>query len=156
MKYPVQSLILLLIILLSSCDPDMVFDQYTQTDDGLWSWHDAKEFNIEIADTVTLHNIYLQIRHTVEYPMSNLYMFVYVKGPSGQLLKDTVNLILANPDGKWIGSGTGNLRELRLLYRQHTKFGQSGLYTFTLEQGMRNPELPITDLGIRIERIKSD
>ncbi len=156
MKYPVQSLILLLIMLLSSCDPDMVYDQYTQTDDGLWRWQNAREFDIEIDDTVSLHNIYLQVRHTVEYPMSNLYMFVHVKGPSGQHLKDTVNLVLANPDGKWIGRGTGNLRELRLLYRQHTKFGQSGTYTITLEQGMRNPELPVTDLGIRIERIKPD
>jgi gliding motility-associated lipoprotein GldH len=134
----------------------MVYDQYSSTEDGLWRWQDAKEFFVEITDTVSLNNIYLQVRHTVEYPLSNLYLFVHVKGPSGQFKKDTVNLVLANPDGKWIGRGTGNLRELRLLYRKHTKFSQQGTYTFTLEQGMRNPELPVTDLGVRVERIKPD
>ncbi len=69
------------------------------TENGMWKWQDAREFEVDITDTISLHNIYLQVRHTVEYPMSNLYMFVHVKGPSGQLLKDTVNLILANPDG---------------------------------------------------------
>ena len=67
-------------------------------------------------------------------------------------MKDTVNLILAAPDGRWTGSGTGKLRELQLLYRSQTQFGKSGTYVFTLEQGMRKPELPVTDLGIRIEK----
>lgn len=153
MKHFIFSLALALIIMLTSCDPSMIYDQYNRTENGIWKWTDSKEFNIDISDTVSLNNIYLQVRHTVEYPLSNLYMFVHVKGPSGQLLKDTVNMILARPDGKWVGRGTGNLKELRLLYRKNTKFSEPGSYTFTLEQGMRNPELPVTDLGIRIERI---
>jgi gliding motility-associated lipoprotein GldH len=106
-----------------------------------------------MEDTISLHNIYLQVRHTVEYPMSNLYMFVYVKGPAGQILKDTVNLVVASPDGSWNGKGTGKLRELRLLYRKNTKFSQPGVYSFTLEQAMRKPELPVTDIGVRLERV---
>jgi len=156
MKHIYHSLVLLLILLLISCDSDMVYNQYIQSEDGLWRWQDAKEFHIDMADTVSLHNIYIQVRHTVDYPLSNLYMFVNVKGPSGQHLKDTVNMVVANPDGKWVGRGTGNLRELRLLYRRDTKFSQPGTYIFTLEQGMRNPELPVTNLGFRIERINQD
>ena len=156
MKHQYLSLALLFVLLLTSCDPGMVYDQYIQTEDGQWRWQDAREFDINMTDTISLHNIYLQVRHTVEYPLSNLYMFVHVKGPSGQHMKDTVNLVLANPDGRWVGRGSGNLRELRLLYRSDTKFSQSGTYTFTLEQGMRTPELPVTDLGVRIERINPD
>ena len=106
-----------------------------------------------LNDTTSLYNIYVQVRHTVEYPMSNLYMFVHVKGPQGQHRKDTVNMILAEPSGEWVGRGTGNLRELQLLYKKQTQFRTPGTYVFTLEQAMRNPELPVTDLGIRIERI---
>lgn len=142
----------LLFLVLISCDPQMVYDEYVHLDGGMWKWTDAKEFPVEITDTTSLYNIYLQVRHSVDYPMSNLYMFVHVKGPTGQILKDTVNLILAEPNGRWTGSGTGKLRELQLLYRSQTQFGSSGTYVFTLEQGMRTPELPVTDLGIRIER----
>jgi len=141
-----------LFLVLISCDPDMIYDQYVHIDNEMWRWVDAREFKVDISDTTSLHNIYLQVRHSVEYPLSNLYMFVHVKGPTGQHLRDTVNMVLAAPDGQWKGSGTGKLREVQLLYRSQTQFGISGTYVFTIEQGMRNPELPVTDLGIRIER----
>ena len=107
---------------------------------------------VEMDDTLSLYNIYVQVRHTTEYPMSNLYMFVHVKGPDGQHRKDTVNMILAEPSGEWTGRGTGHLRELQLLFRNQVQFRIPGAYVFTLEQAMRHPELPVTDLGIRVER----
>jgi gliding motility-associated lipoprotein GldH len=151
MRTYVIKILLLLMTLTVSCDQNVVYDEYVQTNGG-WKWRDAREFLVEVSDTLSLHNIYVQVRHTVEYPMSNLYMFVHVKGPTGQHRKDTVNLILAEPNGEWTGRGTGNLRELQLLYRKQTQFRIPGIYVFTLEQAMRNPELPVTDLGIRIER----
>ncbi|MCK4746018.1 MAG: gliding motility lipoprotein GldH [Bacteroidales bacterium] len=152
MKRIHHALIFLMLFFLTSCDPAMVYDQFIRTEGGMWSWKNVGIFEVEVTDTISFYNIYIQVRHTVEYPLSNLYMYVHVKGPGGQLLKDTVNLVVATPDGSWTGKGTGNLRELRLLYRKQAKFGQPGIYTFTLEQAMRNPELPVTDLGIRIER----
>jgi gliding motility-associated lipoprotein GldH len=146
--------VILLLLPALSCDPGMVYDQYLHNEKGIWTWKDAREFQLDITDTVSLHNIYLQVRHTVEYPLSNLYMFVHVKGPSGEHLTDTVNMVLAAPSGEWTGKGNGNLRELMLLYRKQTRFQVPGTYTFTLEQAMRQEQLPVTDLGIRIERIK--
>jgi gliding motility-associated lipoprotein GldH len=143
----------LLLIALSACDSNRVYDQYMSTGDGMWSWKEVGVFEPEIKDTLSLNNIYLQIRHTVDYPMSNLYMFVVLKGPSGQFMRDTVNLILAAPDGRWIGKGTGKLRELQLLYRKQIRFSEPGTYHISIEQGMRSAELPVTDVGVRIERI---
>jgi gliding motility-associated lipoprotein GldH len=152
MRKHVPVTLMLLLILLVSCDKGMVYDEYVGTNGG-WRWQDAREFKVDLSDTLSLHNIYVQVRHTVEYPMSNLYLFVHVKGPKGQVRKDTVNMILAEPSGEWTGRGSGKLRELQLLYRKQTQFRIPGTYVFTLEQAMRNPELPVTDLGIRIERI---
>jgi len=154
MRYPLLITVLLLLLHTVACDSGMVYDQYKPTDHGMWRWQDAIEFSFDISDTVSLNNIYLQIRHTVDYPLSNLYMFVHVKSPSGQHIADTVNVVLAAPDGKWTGKGNGNIRELMLLYRKQTQFRIPGTYVFTVEQAMRQPELPVTDLGIRIERIK--
>lgn len=156
MKYIFRSLVLLMVFLACSCDREMVYDHYQHLDNGSWRWQDAREFKVDMEDTLSLHNIYIQVRHTVEYPMSNLYMFVHVKGPTGQMLRDTVNLVLAQPDGKWNGRGSGRLRELSLLYRRQTRFSIPGTYTFTLEQAMRNPDLPVTDVGLRIEQHNPD
>ena len=143
----------LLVLLVASCDPGMVYDQYMTTENGNWKWNDVGVFEVEMSDTVSLHNIYLQIRHTADYPMSNLYMFVLLKGPSGKFLKDTVNMVLAAPDGSWTGKGTGKLRELRLLYRKQIRFDEPGTYSISLEQAMRKSDLPVTDVGVRIERV---
>jgi gliding motility-associated lipoprotein GldH len=148
-----RPLSIVLVLLFTSCDRDMVYDQYMTTENGMWKWNDVGVFKVEMNDTVSLYNVYLQVRHTVDYPLSNLYMFVLVKGPSGQYLRDTVNMVLAEPDGSWIGRGTGKLRELRLLYRKQTRFTESGTYTFSLGQAMRKSELPVTNVGVRIERV---
>jgi gliding motility-associated lipoprotein GldH len=151
MKRPLLLSLFLFLFLGESCDRALVYNEYVNIDGG-WKWQDAKEFKVEVSDTLSLHNIYVQVRHTVDYPMSNLYMFVHLKGPTGQHRKDTVNLILAEPSGEWTGRGAGNLRELQLLFRKQTRFSVPGTYVFTLEQAMRAPTLPVSDLGIRIER----
>lgn len=148
--------VLLFILLLTACDSEMVYDHYISHEDGSWKWNDVAVFEVEIADTLALHNIYLQVRHSTDYPMSNLYMFVNVKAPNGQFRRDTVNLILASPEGKWKGTGTGRLRELQLLYKFNTRFGAPGLYNFSIEQAMRKSELPVSDIGLRIEQIISE
>jgi gliding motility-associated lipoprotein GldH len=147
-------LLTLLFLPVSSCDPRMVYDEYMNTKDGQWRWNDVGVFRVEMTDTISLYNVYLQVRHTVDYPMSNLYMFVLLKGPSGQFVRDTVNMYLADPDGQWTGNGTGRFRELRLLYRKQIRFSEQGIYTISLEQAMRKSELPVTNVGVRVERIK--
>jgi gliding motility-associated lipoprotein GldH len=147
--YPV-----LLAIILSSCDSTVIYDKFLSAGDSEWSWDEPFEFEADISDTISLHNLYIQVRHTVDYPLSNLYLFVHIQGPSGQSLSDTVNITLADQTGKWLGSGVGKFRELRLLYRKNTVFKEPGLYSFTIEQGMRNPSLPVTDVGLRIEKVK--
>jgi gliding motility-associated lipoprotein GldH len=151
MKNYVHFPVLVMAVMISSCDPQMVYDHYEKVDGGNWDWDQKMVFPVDISDTTRLQNLYLQIRHTVEYPMSNLYVFIEVEGPDGQQLWDSVNMILAEPGGRWNGRGKGKLRELQLLYRKQTRFAKSGIYTFTLEQGMRRSRVPVTDVGIRIE-----
>ncbi|MCK5793132.1 MAG: gliding motility lipoprotein GldH [Anaerolineales bacterium] len=152
MRYSFLIVFMVLLMHTLSCDSGMVYDRYESTDQGVWNWNAAMEFEADISDTVSMHNIYLQLRYTVDDPLSNLYMFVHVKGPSGQHLTDTINMILAEPGGQWTGKGNGNIRELMFLYRKQTQFRIPGTYVFTLEQAMRQEELPVTNLGVRIER----
>ncbi|PID93366.1 MAG: hypothetical protein CSA96_00040 [Bacteroidetes bacterium] len=152
MKRVLFATIIVLTGLFPACDDDMVYDHFETLPEGTWKWTDPREFKLQVEDTLSNHRIYVQLRHGTDYPYRNLYMFVHVKGPDGQNICDTVNIELAAADGRWIGKGSGKHRELRLLYRRQTRFAQAGPYVFTLEQGMRKPALPVTDIGIRIER----
>lgn len=133
----------------------MVFHEFKHIDNSTWRWEDPVEFLTELKDTIQLHNILIQLRHTTDYPLSNLYLFVHVQGPSGQTLTDTINFILAEKSGKWLGNGLGNIREIGYLYRKNTIFPVQGFYKISIEQAMRLPEVPVTDIGLRIERVNN-
>jgi gliding motility-associated lipoprotein GldH len=145
-------LILVALMMLSACDPLMVHDQFMDVENGSWTWDQTGVFEMEMEDSTSLHNVFLQVRHSTEYPMSNLYMFVVLKGPTGRFVRDTVNLQLAAPDGRWLGRGTGKLREIHYLYRRNIRFNEAGTYTLSIEQGMRKSPLPVTNVGVRVER----
>ena len=70
-------------------------------------------------------------------------------------LIDTVEFTIADNKGKWIGSGIGDIHDVRLVYRRNVRFGQTGNYVFYIQHGMRETEIKeITDVGIRIEDSK--
>ena len=148
--------LLCLLLVLVSCDTNKVFEAYIEVENTNWQKENIASFEFTAKDTVAKHNLYINVRNTGAYAYSNIYLFVTMQGPDGGLLKDTVNCILANNRGQWLGSGVGDLWDLRIPYVGGFKFAQSGNYTVTLEQAMRveNGLEGITDIGLRVEKVK--
>ncbi len=147
--------LVLLSFILSSCDPQMVFDQFKSTGDESWNWSEVREFDINMQDSTELFNIYINVRHTKKYPFSNLYVFVQLTSPDGNTLTDTIDIPIASPRGKWLGDGFGDIKFVRTEFREGVRFGQKGIYKAKLTQGMRAEEVPVTDIGIRVEKYTS-
>lgn len=143
-----------LIILLSvSCDQNMVFDSFSAIPDNKWPSDSIINFSVDITDTTQNHNLYINIRNSIDYPYSNLWLFISIIPPDGKSFKDTVEFTLADYSGKWLGNGYGKFRDIRYLYKNNTYFPDSGQYFFQLQQGMRNNILEgISDIGIRLEK----
>ena len=139
-----------------SCDSNKVFEEYIEVENANWLKENVASFEFTAKDTNTAHNLYINIRNTGSYGYSNLYLFVTMQGPNGGLLKDTVNCVLANNRGRWLGSGVGDLWDLRIPYVGGFKFAQSGNYIVSLEQAMRveGGLEGITDVGLRVERVQ--
>lgn len=138
---------------LFSCDSNKVYEEYMEVENSTWQKEKIASFKFEAKDTTLPHNLYINVRNTGDYAYSNLYLFVTLKGPDGNLLKDTVNCQLADKSGKWLGNGIGDLWDLQMPYIGGFKFAQKGEYTFSLEQAMRveNGLDGITDVGLRVE-----
>jgi gliding motility-associated lipoprotein GldH len=145
--------ILSLLLGLFSCDSNKVFEEYIEVEKGNWQKEDIASFEFIAKDTITAHNIYINIRNTGDYAYNNLYLFITMKGPNGGLLKDTVNCILADNRGNWLGSGVGDLWDLQIPYVGGFKFAQTGSYIISYEQAMRVDSglKGITDIGLRVE-----
>lgn len=145
--------LVLLSVLLISCGRAPLFDNTVAIKKGLWKSEDNALFEVNVKDTTAIYKFYVSIRHTESYRFSNLYMFMNTRFPNGNITRDTLECILAGPDGKWIGKGFGELKDNQILLNSALRFPLKGKYTFELEQGMRVKELnDITDVGIRIEK----
>ena len=113
------------------------------------------KFSVPVQDTVSLHNLYINLRNTGKYPRSNLFLFIHTVSPLGSTFRDTFEIKLADDQGRWYGRGFGGIWTHQVLYRKNVKFPYKGVYRFELEQAMRKKVLPgIVDVGIRLERIK--
>jgi gliding motility-associated lipoprotein GldH len=134
-----------------SCDRGTYYANSVKMEGEAWSMYDPCMFSCLINDTVSVYNFDLSIRTSTGYPYRNLYLFVVTSFPSGSTVTDTLQVMLANEKGDWLGKGAGDLRELTIPYKSNVYFPEKGEYHFKVIHGMRDTVLKgVYDLGMRI------
>ena len=119
------------IVMFISCDSSIVFEEYKSFENQNWNTDSAAFFNYSITDTTSINTVKIKLRHTVEYEFQNLFLFVETD------VIDTVELMLANKEGMWLGGGIGDVREFEFEYQNAKLFSKKGNYSFKIEQAMR-------------------
>lgn len=116
-----------------------------------WRKYDAVSFDYESTDTVGNYTILVDIRNNNDYPFQNFWLFVHSMSPDSIEFSDTLNCVLADNYGKWLGRSSGSMYHVPVEFIHSTPFKKEGKYHFDLVQGMRMDTLPgITEIGIRI------
>jgi len=152
-QFFITFLILSLIASLIACDQKKVFEAYRRIDEKGWNKDSVVVFNVHLSDTIKNHNLYVNIRNKGTYAYSNIYLFLTIGSPDGVMRTDTVEFTLADPSGKWRGSGIGGLHDNQIPYKSSVYFPHKGDYKFMIKQGMRNNVLQgIRDVGFRVEK----
>jgi gliding motility-associated lipoprotein GldH len=146
---------LLLLLLLTGCDKQRVFEQNQEIKDYIWDVKDVKSFEVNVTDTITPNNFYVNVRIADGYQFSNLYLFIRTIFPNGKFARDTLNCPLANEEGHWLGKGLGDIWDNQIVFNKSKRFPLKGKYIFKIEQGMREPKLPmVMDVGMRVEKVE--
>lgn len=144
-----------MVMLCVSCDSNKVYEDNLPMENNNWLSEDIKSFSFEVTDTISPVNIYVNLRTTTDYAYSNIYVFLYTEFPNGVSDKDTLEFLLAQPDGKWLGENSGTIVEFKGLIATGGRFSTAGEYTFKLQHAMREESLPeIVDVGIRVETME--
>lgn len=148
-------LLISLVLIFYSCDPNHVFEQNIEIDEFAWNKDSIIKFEVDIRDTINPHNIYVNVRNTSRYKMQNLFLFIKTTSPIGSELLDTFECYLADERGKWNGSGWGDIYDNQFIYKRNIRFPISGIYTFEYTQAMRTDYLEyISDIGLKIEKVE--
>ncbi len=135
---------------LTACSHNEKYSSFYSFPQSVWYKDTIARFEVHISDTLSYHDVFIDIRNTNDYPYKNLWLFVSFETPSGQFRKDTLECLMADDFGKWYGKGI-SLYELSVPYEQKIRFPHSGVYTYSIQQGMRNDLLEgINDVGIRL------
>ncbi len=129
---------------------------------GGWDLNDEILFTLPPMDSLKKYNVFLHLRNTNEYPYNNIFLIVSMNFPHGKTITDTLEYRMAAADGTWLGNGIGNVKESKLWYKEGVTFFESGNYSFSVSQAVRNngnvggvSELQgITEVGYSIQEAK--
>lgn len=143
--------LILILLLLSGCRKEKtVYNAFRPLAKENWCVGDAADFDVEIPKDGS-YCIYVAIRHTADYNMANLRCFIQASDSIGVSLRDTLNVMLADTTGKWLGSG----RLIRTVEQPLVNrcYFKQGTHRIRLRQGMGISCLEqIRDIGIRVTK----
>lgn len=156
MRHPIllkNSLIIILIILLSACNTETVYHSYHHISKDGWSKSDTLVFNTLLPDTLNAYQLTVEVRNLGNYPYQDLYLFVRSNPINSCLFTaDTIKCALADEQGQWNGNGLGAIYQNTFPTRS-IPFHHQNEITFKITHGMTDPLLKgISDIGIRITK----
>ncbi|SDR93746.1 gliding motility lipoprotein GldH [Christiangramia echinicola] len=151
------SLLASVIIVFSSCDRERVFDEYESLKG--WNKDSIVTFEFNDLDSSRVYDLFINVRNNNDYNYSNLFLITEISFPQGKVISDTLEYEMTKPNGEWLGSGFGDVKESKLWYKENVRFEEPGKYEVTIQQAMRkNGEIEgiqelegITHVGFRIE-----
>lgn len=128
---------------------DNYFSSFHTFSDQKWIYTHPLEFTVDtLRDSVASDGVLLlSLRHTSGYEYRNLWLELAYPLNDSILCRDTLNIELADDEGRWLGHGTGPSRQLAdtVSHAFTLRRGE----TLTLRHIMRMDTLPnIEQIGI--------
>ena len=154
-KYAFFAMAFCTLLLFAACDKNGVFEDNVEMPNRSWSHASPVLLHPEVGNVEQKHNIYVNLRHTNDYPYENLWVKINTVFPSGKHISSDVNLPLADKAGNWHGSGLGEVINAQIPIQSNAILPDTGKYTFEIIQNMRIDPLPeILSVGLRLETVE--
>mgnify|MGYP006092300485 CR=1 FL=1 len=151
---------LLTFLLIQSCSDQNLIKPY-EFSNG-WKTNEVVEFDFKAQDHSSNKNLYLTLRHNKNYAFANIFLITTIKFENDSIQTDTLEYVLSQKNGKWLGEKKLSIVEHTLVYKKNLKLVKDSTYTVTVSNSMRliNEISPIQnlenvlDLGLLMESVK--
>ncbi len=140
------------VICLFSCGKSEVYSDIVEYPENQMTWDKSTnfEFTLEVSQPLVS---FIHIQHNNNYPFRNIYFFTQVEYPNGNIQTDTLQYMLAKPNGEWLGDGMGASKQMYLHYPLNLT--EIGDYKVSIWQAMREDTLVgIEKLALSIQEYK--
>lgn len=136
------------------CNTNNLADLNIEMPKRNWSYVNKVKAEVDIKDNKNPYTVYFKLRHTADYRYSNIFVLLHVKAPGRKKQTRRFEFKLAESDGQWLGSGSGNLFTYKFKMLSNYQFPVNGRYVIEIEQNMRdNPLKEVSDAGITVEAL---
>lgn len=140
MKYFSYLSLFFFALTLSSCGPNVVYEQ-EHIIGGSWKYEQEADFSFDISDSNKEYDLLLTITHSPNFSYQNFYTNITTVFPTGEKFTDPLSIELANKMGSWLSSCDGEECTLHLLLRDDIKFKNVGKYEISFVQDTRDANL---------------
>lgn len=140
-------------VVLCGCNNNSLYNKQLTVDKNGWNLAENLRYDVDIDDTLTPFDFYIDIRNNRDYAYSNLFLFITTTFPDKVVRCDTLECPLADTYGKWYGKTSGKHIDGRYLLHKNVIFPIKGTYTFQISHGMRDTLLHgVKNVGLHAER----
>ena len=152
----------LCVLFFYKCSNNSIHSSYKDFENG-WELNDTVFFEFNSFPDKK-YDIQFHIRNDNNYQYSNLFMIASLNEDNILITKDTLEYLMADKEGNFLGSGYGNIRESFLIWIDEYDFKKESDYLITLNHAMRKNQeekglkiLPgVVSLGIKFSEKKPD
>lgn len=142
------------IIILTSCQSNIVYHQYQPVANTGWLKNDALIYQTKSHIPQGNYNLQIGIRHMATYIYRDIWLEISCYSPN-YTYNDTLHLMLSDSKGNWFGKGIGGLIQHSIeLPKDFIIKDSCCLPTFHITHLMKDSLLKgINDIGIQINEI---
>jgi len=133
-----------------SCKQNQVF--LYEFNENKWSSKDSVLFSFDVLDHKTPKNMSFFLRNNLDYSYRNIFLLIEIQNDSGIIGSDTVQYLISNKYGQWLGKGFGKTRDNYFIFKKDYLFENSGNHLLIIRHGMRKNDLKgLVKLGFEID-----
>lgn len=149
----------LFLVVLASCSDREAYSRFYHIENGKWSRDSFLVFVIDsMVHTPGVHyDVTIELTTNRSYPYRDLWLQIDHNLTDSLLHTDTLRFILADKNGKWLGSGVGGLNQLSFPYTSFIAPDSVKNKRLTIHHVMENEWMQgVEKMGVKIIQVNKD
>ena len=144
---------LAILVCMVACNQGEAYYKFSPIPKNEWGKNQEICFLLDSSSFIANRNyaISVELTHNVGYQYNNLFLVLEHTLQDSIPTRDTMEFVLVDDFGKWLGAGNGPTRQLSQLYKTNIKIDTALHNEITIRHAMQNLKLKgIEKIGLKI------